>query len=231
MGTRRRKRVKMVLPVRITGKDAEGNSFVEMAHTLDLTQTGARIGGMRHRVSSGEIVEIQCRHLRARFRVVWAGNASAGGEEQVGVEAIEAEKDIWKLGLASEATDEYQQLPPAAPRRYEKREDERRKASRIPVVGMAHITRPYGGEGMSARVEDISAEGCYVKTDRPYVEGTTIKLLIKVQETEIDTLGVVRACYAGIGMGVEFIAASHADALRLRSLIQKLEIAAAAGQH
>src|SRR5579864_1709745 len=44
---RRGNRTKAVLPVRIKGKDLAGQAFEEMAHTLDVTTTGVRLGSVR----------------------------------------------------------------------------------------------------------------------------------------------------------------------------------------
>ena len=44
IGQRRHKRIKVVLPVRICGKDAANNSVNELVHTLDITPNGARLG-------------------------------------------------------------------------------------------------------------------------------------------------------------------------------------------
>ena len=44
-GNRRQKRIKMVLPVRISGKDSANKPINELAHTLDITPNGARLGG------------------------------------------------------------------------------------------------------------------------------------------------------------------------------------------
>src|SRR2546425_8521657 len=41
IGQRRHKRIKVVLPVRISGKDAANNPVNELAHTLDITPNGA----------------------------------------------------------------------------------------------------------------------------------------------------------------------------------------------
>ena len=38
----------MVLPVRISGKDSANNPVNELAHTLDITPNGARLGAIHH---------------------------------------------------------------------------------------------------------------------------------------------------------------------------------------
>ena len=45
-GNRRHRRIKMVLPVRISGKDSANKPINELAHTLDITPNGARLGAI-----------------------------------------------------------------------------------------------------------------------------------------------------------------------------------------
>ena len=54
VGNRRHKRIKMVLPVRISGKDSANNPINELAHTLDITPNGARLGAIHHALKMGQ---------------------------------------------------------------------------------------------------------------------------------------------------------------------------------
>jgi hypothetical protein len=42
----------VVLPVRISGKDASNNSVNELVHTLDITPNGARLGAIHHQLQN-----------------------------------------------------------------------------------------------------------------------------------------------------------------------------------
>jgi hypothetical protein len=64
-------RTKAVLPVRIKGKDTAGQAFDEMAHTLDVTTTGVRLGSVRRELNPQDEVTIFCRQRKMKFRVVW----------------------------------------------------------------------------------------------------------------------------------------------------------------
>ena len=70
-GNRRYKRIKMVLPVRISGKDSANNPVNELAHTLDITPNGARLGAIHHALKAGDKLTLQYRQRRIQFRVVW----------------------------------------------------------------------------------------------------------------------------------------------------------------
>jgi hypothetical protein len=88
LGKRRHKRIKMVLPLKVWSKDVSNNTFNELAHTLDITPFGARLGAIRHLLKTGETVTIQYRQRRFQCRVVWVRMLEGTAEYQVGVEAI-----------------------------------------------------------------------------------------------------------------------------------------------
>ena len=58
MEQRTRKRIQCVLPARIAVINGS-RSFVQLAHTLDVSRQGAKLGGIRLLLNSGDIVEIQ----------------------------------------------------------------------------------------------------------------------------------------------------------------------------
>ena len=70
-GTRRHGRIKAVLPVQVGGNDAFGNAFQEIAHTLDITPTGVRLGAIHHELKVRDELTIQYRNRRLVFHVVW----------------------------------------------------------------------------------------------------------------------------------------------------------------
>jgi len=88
LGKRRHKRIKMVLPLKIWTKDAANNNVNELAHTLDITPFGARLGAIRSLLKAGETLTIQYRQRRFQVRVVWVHQLEGTKEYQVGVEAI-----------------------------------------------------------------------------------------------------------------------------------------------
>lgn len=97
---RRRNRIKAVLPVRIVGSDSSGQEYCDLAHTLDITDTGARLGAVRRPLKVGTRLTIQYKQHKATFRVVWVARLKELKEHHVGLQAL-VQKDLW--GLASEA--------------------------------------------------------------------------------------------------------------------------------
>jgi|SRR5215831_15885106 len=100
MKPRRARRTKAVLPVRVKGKDSAGNAFDEIAHTLDVTQTGARLGSMRRELNIAEEVTVFYRQRKMQFRVVWTKKMQGSSEYQVGLQALTQEKEAWGLSFA-----------------------------------------------------------------------------------------------------------------------------------
>ena len=109
IGQRRQKRIKMVLPVRVSGKDAANNPVNELAHTLDITPNGARLGAIHHVLTMGDKLTLQYRQRRIKFRVVWVKALTGTSEYQVGLETIGSSGDNWGLELPeTDAIDEFQ---------------------------------------------------------------------------------------------------------------------------
>jgi hypothetical protein len=98
IGKRRQKRIKMVLPVRVHWRDKTNNPVSELAHTLDITPDGARLGGMRQELKAGDKVTLHYHQRKLHFQVVWVTPLSGTREYQVGLESIG--NDSWGLELS-----------------------------------------------------------------------------------------------------------------------------------
>jgi putative methionine-R-sulfoxide reductase with GAF domain len=95
MGQRKNPRVKMVVPVRLWGTDSAGNPFNILAHTLNVSSSGARIGGVRVALAVGEAVTLQYKQVRALFKVVWIGRPGDKTEQQIGLHLLEQDRQVW----------------------------------------------------------------------------------------------------------------------------------------
>jgi hypothetical protein len=220
VGRRTKNRVKAVLPVRVWGTDAEGKPFSMMLYTLDISRTGARIGGFRGKLNVGDTVGIQYRNYQVRHRVCWI----KPGEKDalLGVESLQPDKDIWGVKLSGAYQDDYVVPEAPPPRKYERRPNDRRKYTRFPVTGVAIVSNPVGDEKQTLRLGDLSLEGCFIETPRPFPVGARLEMLIKVQDAEIETVGAVRVCLANAGMGVEFTHLAVSEAKPLYALVKRL---------
>lgn len=99
----------MVLPVRVSGKDSANNPVNELAHTLDITPNGARLGAIRHVLKTGDKLTLQYRQRRIQFRVVWVKPMEGTSEYQVGLEGLGSGAENWGLELPeADLVDEFQ---------------------------------------------------------------------------------------------------------------------------
>jgi hypothetical protein len=92
---RRQGRRKAVIPVTISGTDGDGKPFQDMAHTLDMTENGLRLGGIRRSLQVDDRVTVQYRHRKVEFRVVWIKPLKGTNECQAGLQTI-VPGDTWR---------------------------------------------------------------------------------------------------------------------------------------
>jgi hypothetical protein len=104
-GKRRTKRTKSVVPVRLW---IAGSEESLLAHTLDVSNHGVKLGGCRGDMKVGDKIEIQYRHQRAQFRVTWVTAREGSSEKQIGAVCLEPGKQVWGAQFLQEA-DEYEE--------------------------------------------------------------------------------------------------------------------------
>jgi hypothetical protein len=92
-GKRKQRRAKMLVPVRVRRMGAGGAS--QTAYTLDATQSGVRVAGLKGEFNPSDIIEIQYRNERAMFRVVWVAVPADSSEKHLGAECVDSDRNIW----------------------------------------------------------------------------------------------------------------------------------------
>jgi hypothetical protein len=97
---RRKGRMKAVLPVRVRGTDNSGKVFDELAHTLDVTVAGVRLGAVRREFSALDQVTVFYRQRKMEFRVVWTRKLEQTTEYQVGLQNMTQAGEVWGLSPA-----------------------------------------------------------------------------------------------------------------------------------
>jgi hypothetical protein len=80
----------------VRGTDEEGQPFEEIAHTLDITETGARLGAIHHQLRIADQVTVVYRQRRIAYSVVWA-KAIDEHEFQVGLQTVNQKDETWGL--------------------------------------------------------------------------------------------------------------------------------------
>ncbi len=207
---RKEQRLRTVLPVRIFGLDSAGKPFTDIAHTLDISLQGARIGGLKHQLAIGDIVGVQRGMEKARFRVCWVGAPATRCDGQAGLLCVQPEKCIWPgdvLGLKKH--DEF--IPPAFPQDgptltvvSETRGCDRRTHTRFSCNFGAEFEVDGSSIKLWGRCTDLSTGGCYLETRSPLKPGARLKLRMSYKAVLIEANCVVRTCHPDFGMGVRF---------------------------
>lgn len=223
MPTRRREqRIKSVLPVRVFGTNSLGVPFSEVAHTLDLSRNGVRVGGLRQVLEPGEVVGIQRGNVRARFRVTWMGQPPMA-QDQFGLVCLEPEKNLWNLDpalvgqpdLPDGATLATSEPPQTVPL-------ERRAHPRIACDVGVELNFPNTAARMWAHCSDISLGGCYVNTRTPLSAGSELTVVIRSDRLIVAAAAIVRTSHPQVGMGLQFRQLRDADRDALRAFIAEL---------
>jgi hypothetical protein len=98
--TRREKRVPASIPIRVRGVDSEGNPFTQSAQAVDVSRHGARLDGIGYVTRPGETIEVKRRWQSARYRVLWVGYPGTPEAGQVGVYALQPQKNPWGIDLS-----------------------------------------------------------------------------------------------------------------------------------
>ena len=86
----------MVLPVKVSV-----NKITHLAHTIDITLTGARLVAYQTPLQSGMIICLQRGSKKAEFRVEWVKQL-APNELQAGIELTRLQNNFWGVDLTDE---------------------------------------------------------------------------------------------------------------------------------
>jgi TonB family protein len=98
-GIQRCSRIKMVLPLRVSlHRQTDQTLVTQLAHTIDISHIGCRLGGLRTELSPGQTIALQRGQQKASFRVIWTKRLAAN-ENQAGIEALDHGSNIWAVEL------------------------------------------------------------------------------------------------------------------------------------
>jgi hypothetical protein len=92
---RKSPRRKMVLPVKVLIDQA-----THLAHTVDITESGARLGALRMELQPGTIISLQRGSQRAKFQIAWVRQL-APNELQAGIESLQPQASFWGVDLSA----------------------------------------------------------------------------------------------------------------------------------
>ena len=92
------KRTKMVVALKVLKAQPEAQDQQFIAHTLDISSVGARVGAVRELIQPGSVVTVQRKQTRAQCRVMWS-RQMASGEIQLGIEFLGRNPQLWGIEL------------------------------------------------------------------------------------------------------------------------------------
>ncbi|HLJ27430.1 MAG TPA: PilZ domain-containing protein [Candidatus Angelobacter sp.] len=230
MSTRSNLRRKVVLALHVVRRSS---GVKQLAHTLDVTETSARLGGLNFLLEPGEVIEIRRGAAKARFEVVWVGAPASSLDGQAGVRSLEPFKSIWGVDLPDDQRDFTVNVgmvrnsepplhaPSTAP-------GGKRKHERYACSGSASIKTAGSTFALHGEIKDISEGGVYVELTAPMAVNTEVTLGLKIEGAWIEFAGTVRTSYPLVGMGVAFRQLTPANREKLTALLGKLEQKASA---
>lgn len=225
MSTRRNLRRKVVLALHVVRRS---NGHKQLAHTLDITETSARIAGLNLLLEPGEVIEIRRGAAKARFEVIWMGASGSSLDGQAGIRSMEPNKPIWGVDLPLDQRDinvnvalvrtsePVAYTPSATP-------GGKRAHERYPCSGSASIRAKTSSFALHGEVKDISAGGVYVELTSPMAVGTQVTIGLKIEGAWIEFAGAVRTSYPLVGMGIAFSQFTPANLEKLKGLLGKLQ--------
>lgn len=221
------KRIHVVLPIRVTYWDSANRACLVYACTYDISERGARIGGLRCIKEAGEIIAVERGRNKVFCRVVWIGQPDSELQGLVGIECVENGRTFWDAELRDmeEAYEpvvlEVRQLPlnisvPGVRRN-------RRRYERFDVNGMAEFLQcGTSSAQVEGTLRNLSKVGCLLATKEGLLPGAELNVLLKVGGYNLSLKGQIRHVDAKAGLGVQFSEIRKGDRQILHFLLHKL---------
>lgn len=103
LGRRRDPRMKLALPVLLTGSNVNGRPLDQRVITVNISRRGALLDGVHGRLEQGSVISLARLHKNEEFRVAWVGEDGTAAEGQVGVEAVDPNSSFWDEVLGAMA--------------------------------------------------------------------------------------------------------------------------------
>jgi len=83
-------------------------------------------------------------------------------------------------------------------------EQDRRRSPRYPFVGSIEMREGTSEDKRTARVKELSLNGCYVDMENPYAMGTALAIKLFTETEFFEAQASVIYCQPELGMGLMF---------------------------
>jgi PilZ domain len=211
VGNRREPRKTVAVQVRIFGTDRDGKVFSENVRTIDVSRSGAKLGGVKANLHLEEIIGLTYGSNKVHFRVKWVGSAGAPNEGCIGLSNLTPEKPLWDFPLPAGEIDGFLQ-----PRNAERRRWPRVKCS------ISIEIRAAGQPVIWGKASDLSQGGCFVEMSIPLPIGSEFDIALWLHETKLALKGRVVSMAPGFGNGVCFMNTSAESQDYLRRFVESI---------
>jgi PilZ domain len=217
------KRIHVALPIRVTCWDGENKAGLEVACTYDISEHGARIGGVRGVRQAGDIIAVERGRSKAFCRVVWIGEPNSELRGQIGIECVEVDRNLWEAELRQmeESYDPIGSESKPLQRIVGTFRGNRRRFERFDVDGVAEVLGPRNAKA-DAVLRNLSELGCLIGSQPGVLPGAQLRLILNVDNYDLCLRGQVRHAAARLGMGIEFHEIRKGDRQILQFLLRKL---------
>jgi hypothetical protein len=134
----RKQRLKKTISARVKFLSS---SIIRPAYTVDISSTGARIGGLKHLPQIGDLVEIEIQTKREVCRVVWVGEPGTQSEGHMGI-VVEGNHALFASSILQQTAKAATATQKKTPRQKVQIEQQPAKKSntRRNVIGLAILT-------------------------------------------------------------------------------------------
>jgi len=206
------------------GMGADGHAFFENARARNISSEGALLSDIEHPLMPGDVIGVQYREKKARFRVVRVIDTGPLQKGQADVQMVEGQQCPWQQELIRPDATAAPAAPAAPATQNPSSPQEKRRFVRHKVRFPIELRHERGGGAqMRTNATDTSGCGCYVETLLPLPVGTPLSVTFWMESEKVNTAGMVRACDWGVGMGIEFTGLDIQSQERLQRLIEKLD--------
>ena len=155
MGQRTQPRSQRVLTVRVLGMDVNGRPILQTLRTVNISRQRCGDRGSPFQRKPGEVVSLQYKDRKVRYRVVWTGETGSERAGQLGLEQLNLKMICgkWICRHRRRRSSDKQ-----------KRGAERRQQRRFEAFLPVEVRSQASGSPIRAETSDISLSGCYVNT-------------------------------------------------------------------
>ena len=90
--------------VTVYGMQGEGKPFLERARLCQVGERSARLDGIEHAPSPGDVIGLEYNHCTTAVRVLWVCERAREGQTQIGVQLLAAEPCPWQQDLEAQSS-------------------------------------------------------------------------------------------------------------------------------